>query len=118
MHMRERGIILVLGLFFVQRYRFLTINQFSRAAGMHRDTASRHLRNLELRGSALSGNACLPGPNPEKGWELLLRESEKHHARAHDAHKSATAFPHAHPLAIYVSQHSLRPEEPTAAGII
>ena len=35
--MRERGIILteglVLGLFFVQRYRFLTIDQFARAAG-------------------------------------------------------------------------------------
>ena len=52
--MRERGIILtegvVLGLFFVQRYRFLTIDQFARAAGMHRDTASRQLRSLELRG--------------------------------------------------------------------
>ena len=64
--MRERGIILtegvVLGLFFVQRYRFLTIDQFARAAGMHRDTASRQLRSLELRG-VLShfGNACLPG---------------------------------------------------------
>jgi DNA-binding transcriptional regulator GbsR (MarR family) len=64
--MREPGIILtegvVLGLFFVQRYRFLTIDQFARAAGMHRDTASRQLRSLELRG-VLShfGNACLPG---------------------------------------------------------
>src|SRR5512147_1400531 len=64
--MRERGIILtegvVLGLFFVQRYRFLTIDQFARASGMHRDTASRQLRSLELRG-VLShfGNACLPG---------------------------------------------------------
>jgi hypothetical protein len=87
--MRERGIILteglVLGLFFVQRYRFLTINQFARAAGMHRDTASRQLRNLELRG-VLShfGNACLPGHGrtpkvyflTRKGWELLLRESD------------------------------------------
>ena len=59
--MRERGIILteglVLGLFFVQRYRFLTIDQFARAAGMHRDTASRQLRNLELRG-------CSPTVDP------------------------------------------------------
>ena len=87
--MRERGIILteglVLGLFFVQRYRFLTIDQFARAAGLHRDTASRQLRNLELRG-VLShfGNACLPGHGrtpkvyflTRKGWELLLRESD------------------------------------------
>src|SRR5512144_1483310 len=64
--MREHGIILtegvVLGLFFIQRYRFLTIDQFARAAGMHRDTASRQLRTLELR-RVLShfGNACLPG---------------------------------------------------------
>ena len=87
--MRERGIILteglVLGLFFVQRYRFLTISQFARAAGMHRDTASHQLRNLERRG-VLShfGNACLPGHGrtpkvyflTRKGWELLLRESD------------------------------------------
>ena len=70
--MRERGIILteglVLGLFFVQRYRFLTIDQFARAAGMHRDTASRQLRNLELRGSALPLRQRLsawPRANPE-----------------------------------------------------
>jgi Replication-relaxation len=87
--MRERGIILteglVLGLIFVQRYRFLTIDQFARAAGMHRDTASRQLRSLELR-RVLShfGNACLPGHGrtpkvyflTRKGWELLLRESD------------------------------------------
>ena len=52
--MGERGIILteglVLGLFFVQRYRFLTINQFARAAGMQRDNASRQLREMERRG--------------------------------------------------------------------
>jgi Replication-relaxation len=86
--MRERGIILtegvVLGLFFVQRYRFLTIDQFARASGMHRDTA-RQLRSLELRG-VLShfGNACLPGHGrtpkvyflTRKGWELLSRESD------------------------------------------
>ena len=86
--MRERGIILteglVLGLFFVQRYRFLTIDQFARAAGMHRDTASRQLRNLELRG-VLShfGNACLPGHGrtpkvyflTRKGFELLSRRA-------------------------------------------
>jgi Replication-relaxation len=87
--MGERGIILteglVLGLFFVQRYRFLTINQFARAAGMQRDNASRQLRSLELRG-VLShfGNACLPGHGrtpkvyflTRRGWELLVRESD------------------------------------------
>jgi hypothetical protein len=87
--MGERGIILteglVLGLFFVQRYRFLTINQFARAANMQRDTASRQLRSLELRG-VLShfGNACLPGHGrtpkvyflTRRGWELLVRESD------------------------------------------
>jgi hypothetical protein len=52
---------------------------------MHRDTASRQLRSLELRG-VLShfGNACLPGHGrtpkvyflTRKGWELLSRESD------------------------------------------
>jgi len=37
----------VLGLFFIQRYRFLTIDQFARAAGLNRSTASDQLRFLE-----------------------------------------------------------------------
>ena len=38
----------LLGLFFIQRYRFLTIDQFARAAGMKRPAASDQLRALEL----------------------------------------------------------------------
>jgi hypothetical protein len=40
----------ILGLFFVQRYRFLTIEQFARAAGMKRAAASDQLRALERHG--------------------------------------------------------------------
>jgi hypothetical protein len=32
-----------LGLFFIQRYRFLTIDQFARASGLNRNTASHQL---------------------------------------------------------------------------
>jgi hypothetical protein len=42
----------ILGLFFVQRYRFLTIEQFARAAGMKRAAAS---DQLGMRGSFCSG---------------------------------------------------------------
>ncbi len=49
---RGRGLILtdatVLGLFYIQRYRFLTIPRFARAAGLHPVTAARQLRALEL----------------------------------------------------------------------
>ena len=39
-----------LGLFFIQRYRFLTIDQFARAAELKRSTASEQLRMLERHG--------------------------------------------------------------------
>jgi hypothetical protein len=40
----------ILGLFFIQRYRFLTVDQFARAAGLKRSTAAWHLRLLERCG--------------------------------------------------------------------
>src|SRR3954452_19345790 len=84
-----RGLILtdgaVLGLFFIQRYRFLTIEQFARVSAMHRETASKQLRALELH-SLLGhyGNITLPGYGrtpkvyflTRKGWEILSRESD------------------------------------------
>ena len=36
----------ILGLFFIQRYRFLTVDQFARAAGLKRSTAASQLRLL------------------------------------------------------------------------
>ena len=39
-----------LGLFFVQRYRFLTIDQFARAGDINRSTASDQLRFMERHG--------------------------------------------------------------------
>src|SRR4051812_47029162 len=86
---RPRGLILTdqatLGLFFIQRYRFLTIEQFARVAGMHRKAASRQLHALELLGMlGFYGNIGLPdfGRTPKvyfltrKGWEILSRESD------------------------------------------
>src|SRR3954454_19660315 len=84
-----RGLILtdsvVLGLFFIQRYRFLTIEQFARVSAMHRETASKQLRALELhRLLGHYGNITLPGYGrtpkayflTRKGWEILSRESD------------------------------------------
>src|SRR3954452_11417110 len=83
-----RGLILtdgaVLGLFFIQRYRFLTIEQFARVSAMHRETASKQLRALELhRLLGHYGNITLPGYGrppkvyflTRKGWDILCRES-------------------------------------------
>jgi hypothetical protein len=84
-----RGLILsesaTLGLFFIQRYRFLTIDQFARAAGMKRAAASEQLRQLERHGVlGHFGNVGMRGygKTPKvyylkrKGWELLSRESD------------------------------------------
>jgi hypothetical protein len=85
----DRGLILIravlLGLFFIQRYSFLTIDQFARVSGMSRDASSRQLRILELR-RLLShfGNVALPGVGrtpkvyylTRKGWEILHNESD------------------------------------------
>ena len=75
----------VLGLFFIQRYRFLTIDQFARAAGLNRSTASDQLRFLErfhllehFGNTGLSGHGKTPKAYflTRKGWEMLLRESD------------------------------------------
>lgn len=75
----------VLGLFFIQRYRFLTIAQFARAAGLSVDHAGQVLRALELHGVlGHFGHVRIPGHGKtpkayylkRKGWELLRRESD------------------------------------------
>jgi hypothetical protein len=86
--MPRRGLALTdsaaIGLFFIQRYRFLTIDQFTRAASMKRPAASEQLRELERHGIlGHFGNIGMPGigKTPKvyflkrKGWELLTRES-------------------------------------------
>jgi hypothetical protein len=74
----------VAGLFCVQRYRFLTINQFARASGLHRITAANKLLLFQQCGLlGYFGNTGLRGygKTPKayfltrKGWELLAAES-------------------------------------------
>ena len=51
-----------LGLFFIQRYRFLTIVQFARASDLSRHRAEDLLRALELRGVlGHFGHVLIPG---------------------------------------------------------
>ncbi len=75
----------VLGLFFIQRYRFLTIAQFAKASGLSRHRAEDVLRSLELHGVlGHFGHVRIPGHGKtpkayylkRKGWELLRRESD------------------------------------------
>jgi hypothetical protein len=75
----------ILGLFFIQRYRFLTTDQFARAAAINRNTAAHLLRRLEVQKLLdYFGNTGLRGygKTPKayfltrKGWELLSRESD------------------------------------------
>jgi hypothetical protein len=74
----------VAGLFCVQRYRFLTIDQFARASGLHRITAANKLLFFQQCGLlGYFGNTGLRGygKTPKayfltrKGWELLAAES-------------------------------------------
>src|SRR3954469_6300479 len=74
-----------LGLFFIQRYRFLTIDQFARAAELNRSTASDQLRMLERHGllnhfgnTGLAGHGKTPKAYflTRRGWEILSRESD------------------------------------------
>src|SRR3954469_671268 len=74
-----------LGLFFIQRYRFLTIDQFARAAELNRSTASDQLRILERHGLLNHfGNTGLAGQGKtpkayyltRRGYELLANESD------------------------------------------
>lgn len=75
----------IAGFFFIQRYRFLTIDQFARATGLHRTTAADQLRFFsrhELLGhfgnTGLNGRGKTPKAYflTRKGWELLHRESD------------------------------------------
>jgi hypothetical protein len=73
-----------LGLFFIQRYRSLTIDQFARVADLNRNTASNQLRLLELGGflGHFGNTGTGHGKTPKayfltrKGFELLHRESD------------------------------------------
>lgn len=86
---RERGITLtesiILGLFFIQRYRFLTIDQYARVSGLKRASASNQLLGLERHGIlGHFGNVGQRGygKTPKvyylkrKGYEALKRESD------------------------------------------
>jgi Replication-relaxation len=75
----------ILGLFFMQRYRFLTVDQFARAAALNRNTAAHQLRNFERHGLlGFFGNTALRGQGKtpkayfltRKGWKTLQRESD------------------------------------------
>lgn len=75
----------VLGLFFIQRYRFLTITQFARAAELSVDHSGDVLRALELHGVlGHFGHVRIPGHGKtpkayflkRRGWELLRREGD------------------------------------------
>jgi hypothetical protein len=71
----------IAGLFFIQRYRFLTIGQFARAGGLHHSTASEQLRQFQRLGVlGFFGNTRLPGNGKtpkayfltRKGYDILL----------------------------------------------
>jgi hypothetical protein len=75
----------LVGLYFIQRYRFLTVAQFGRAAALKPSFSSELLRSLEARGFlGYFGNVGTHGhgKTPKvyyltcKGYELLRRESE------------------------------------------
>jgi hypothetical protein len=74
----------IVGLFCIQRYRFLTIDQFARIACLHRITCAKKLRVYEQQGFlGHFGNTGVRGygKTPKayfltrKGWELLASES-------------------------------------------
>jgi hypothetical protein len=75
---------LALGLFFIHRYRFLTISQFAKAAGLSRERSEDVLYALFRRGIVASfGYVTIPGHGKtpkvyflkRKGYELLRMES-------------------------------------------
>src|SRR4051812_33829052 len=75
----------ILGLFYVQRYRFLTVDQFSRVSGLNRSTAGDQCRMFERHGVVgYFGNTSLAGHGKtpkayfltRKGYDLLLCESD------------------------------------------
>ena len=75
----------LVGLYFIQRYRFLTIAQFGRAASLKPSFAAELLRSLEARSFlGYFGNVGMRGHGKtpkvyyltRKGYELLRRESD------------------------------------------
>jgi hypothetical protein len=75
----------VVGLFFIQRYRFLTIQQFRRVTGLNRSNTYRQLHLFEQHGILRSfGNTRLAGHGKtpkayfltRKGFELVKEESD------------------------------------------
>jgi DNA-binding PadR family transcriptional regulator len=75
----------LVGLYFIQRYRFLTVAQFGRAARLKRSFSAELLRSLETRGFlGYFGNVGMQGRGKtpkvyyltRKGYELLRRESD------------------------------------------
>jgi hypothetical protein len=73
-----------LGMFFIQRYRFLTIGQYARASLQRRETAADQLRSLERAGClGHFGNTGLAGMGKtpkayfltRKGLDFLRREA-------------------------------------------
>jgi len=76
---------LILGLFFIQRYRFLTIRQFARITDLHHVTAGEKLRFFEhvgLLGYFGNTRPGIHGKTPKayfltrKGFELLREEAD------------------------------------------
>src|SRR5215210_8037893 len=74
-----------LGLYFIHRYRFLTIEQYARAAGVKREAASERLREMERHGFlGHFGNVGVRGygKTPKayfltrKGYQLLTQETD------------------------------------------
>ena len=74
----------LIGLFYAQRYRFLTITQFARLSSMTYDYAADLLKGFEMRGLiGYFGHVRIPGHGKtpkayylrRKGWELLRAES-------------------------------------------
>jgi hypothetical protein len=72
------------GLSFIYRYRFLTIAQYARAAGLHHESGAQQLRQFERGGflgffgnRRLAGNGKTPKAYylTRKGYDLLAAES-------------------------------------------
>ena len=75
----------ILGLFYLQRYRFLTITQVARVAGLSYHHTADLLREFAARGHVgYFGHVRIPGHGKtpkayylkRKGWELLRRASD------------------------------------------
>ena len=73
------------GCFFIQRYRFLTIDQFARIASLNRTTAAGQLRFLERQGfldhfgnTKLAGHGKTPKAYflTRRGFDLLVSETD------------------------------------------